>query len=1019
MDTPPQQPSNERTHHVFVTVHDYTGGIASDQTGRFPVTSNRGHAYLALFYIFDPNYIKSVPIRNRSKEELLRAYTEVYAWLTARGYRPLLHKLDNETSRDVEAFVAAEQVKIQYTPPDMHRTNPAERAVRTWKNHFTAGIAGLPPAFPIANWCRLTAQTDMTLNMLRPCRLNPLLSAHEAMDGSFSFDATPLAPLGTAVLIHLKPTRRLTWGYHAAKAWYLSHAANHYRCIRVIMHDTGAERVTDTFRFQHHAIPVPHITPTDRIIEAARRLADAIRGVQDAPSDELAAIASLRQLLLGEALPPDPHPPVPTATPTAEPTDDVQPIFMWDPLAVATPPARAASPASAPPAILPAVIPSDDEGVRRQLPVHPLLPPVAAQRGRWHQHVRPVHARPVTRGQLRERTAHMINCVIADAWSATPSLSPPSAPRKVGHAFALPHLASNVQHPAALAPHHFLGAVIDEDTGKMLEYRHLVQNESTRVVWERSFANEIGRLFQGIRHLKGTNTCFFIRKCQVPSDKRPTYGRIVCTVRPQKDEQHHTRLTVGGDRIDYPGNKSTPTADLTTVKLLLNSTISTPGAVFAGMDLANFYLNTPMPNPEYMRLRLDVIPNEIIVAYNLRDIVTPDGWVYIAIHKGMYGLPQAGILANQLLERRLSVKGYYQCQHTPGLWRHVWRSITFCLVVDDFGIKFTNKADFEHLKSALEEHYTVAIDYTGSLFCGIKLSWDYNRRTVSCTMPGYIDTALTKYQHATPVVPQHAPYQAAPIQYGAKVQRVAADTSAPLNPAEIKRVQDIVGTLLYYARAVDPTLLTALSAIAARQANGTRAVYDACHQLLDYVATHPNAGICYKACDMILAVHTDASYLSEMGGKSRAAGHFYLSNVNDEDFNNGAILTLSSIIKHVMSSASEAEMAALYYGCKVAAPLRTTLEELGHYQPKPTPVTTDNITALGLTMGTMTPKASKSMDQRFHWLKCRNAQRQFTYLWRKGILNRADYASKHHHPKHHQLVRPFYVFDSIAPLPSQ
>ncbi len=110
MDTPPQQPSNERTQHVFVTVNDFTGGIASDQTGRFPVTSNRGNAYLALFYIFDPNYIKSVPIRNRSKEELLRAYTEVYAWLTARGYRPLLHKLDNETSRDVEAFVTAEQV---------------------------------------------------------------------------------------------------------------------------------------------------------------------------------------------------------------------------------------------------------------------------------------------------------------------------------------------------------------------------------------------------------------------------------------------------------------------------------------------------------------------------------------------------------------------------------------------------------------------------------------------------------------------------------------------------------------------------------------------------------------------------------------------------------------------------------------------------------------------------------------------------------------------------------------------
>jgi hypothetical protein len=155
---------------------------------------------------------------------------------------------------------------------------------------------------------------------------------------------------------------------------------------------------------------------------------------------------------------------------------------------------------------------------------------------------------------------------------------------------------------------------------------------------------------------------------------------------------------------------------------------------------------------------------------------------------------------------------------------------------------------------------------------------------------------------------------------------------------------------------------------------------------------------------MILAVHTDASYLSKAGGKSHAAGHFYLTNQNNKNFNNKAILTLSAIIKHVMSSASKVELWALYYGCKMAAPLRTTLKELGHNQANPTSITTNNITVQGLTMGTMTAKASKSMDQRFHWLKCRDAQRQFKYLWQKGILNQADYASKHHAPKHHKQV---------------
>ena len=102
--------------------------------------------------------------------------------------------------------------------------------------------------------------------------------------------------------------------------------------------------------------------------------------------------------------------------------------------------------------------------------------------------------------------------------------------------------------------------------------------------------------------------CFFIKKFQVPTHKCATYGRICCSVCLQKEEIYHTRLTVGGNLIDFPGNMSTPTADLLTAKLLINSTISTPGTVFLGIDLANFYLNTPMADPEYMRLRLDIIP---------------------------------------------------------------------------------------------------------------------------------------------------------------------------------------------------------------------------------------------------------------------------------------------------------------------------------------------------------------------------------------------------------------------------
>jgi hypothetical protein len=197
--------------------HAINGATSSNQMGLFPITSNRGNTYVVVFCVFDTNYIRSVPIKNQPKEELLRAYHKAYEWLTLRSFKPLLHKMDNETSHKIENFIRSQQTHLQYTPLDIHHINLAERAIRTWKNRFLAGIAGLPKSFPIANWCCLTTQCDATLSMHHPCCQNPLLLAHEAREGSFSFAATPMAPLGTEVLVHMKPNRRSTWGYHAQK----------------------------------------------------------------------------------------------------------------------------------------------------------------------------------------------------------------------------------------------------------------------------------------------------------------------------------------------------------------------------------------------------------------------------------------------------------------------------------------------------------------------------------------------------------------------------------------------------------------------------------------------------------------------------------------------------------------------------------------------------------------------------------------------------------------------------------
>ncbi|KAL7476830.1 hypothetical protein ACHAW6_002665 [Cyclotella cf. meneghiniana] len=384
----------------------------------------------------------------------------------------------------------------------------------------------------------------------------------------------------------------------------------------------------------------------------------------------------------------------------------------------------------------------------------------------------------------------------------------------------------------------------------------------------------------------------------------------------------------------------------------------------------------------------------------------------------MYGLPQAGLLANKLLASRLDTHGYYQCQFTPGLWHHKWCPITFSLVVDDFGIKAVGITHAKHLAAVLQKYYTVSIDWTGELFCGISLNWDYRKKTIDLLMPGYMDKTLKCFQHTPPSQPQHAPYKSAPLQFGTSHQIPLTDTTAALTPAQIKHIQQVVGTLLYYSCAVDPTLAVALSTIAARQTHGTEAVLEACKQLLDYVAMHPNATIRYCASDMILALDTDASYLSEHEGKSRAAAYIYLTRQNEPDFHNGTVLVLSGIIKHVMASASESELTALFYRCKEAIPC-TALEEMGHPQLGPTPVTTDNSTVLGLTLKTMIPNASKAMDMRFQWLKCWRAQKLFRFLWVNSQLNCTDYPSKHHPPAHHIKVRSQYVDYAIPTMPSR
>jgi hypothetical protein len=197
---------------------------------------------------------------------------------------------------------------------------------------------------------------------------------------------------------------------------------------------------------------------------------------------------------------------------------------------------------------------------------------------------------------------------------------------------------------------HTAHTVIDATTGETFEHAQLIRGANSDE-WLYSTANEFGRLTKGILpHMpSGTETMAYIRHDALPTGRKATYARFVATEWPHKTEKKRVRLTVGVNLIHYPDKVSTPSADLTTVNILLNSVISTPRARFATFDLKDFYLGTPMLQKEYMRIAITSIPQSIIDQYHLLDLVH-NGFVLVAISRGMYGLPQAGILAyNQLV----------------------------------------------------------------------------------------------------------------------------------------------------------------------------------------------------------------------------------------------------------------------------------------------------------------------------------------------------------------------------------
>jgi hypothetical protein len=340
--------------------------------------------------------------------------------------------------------------------------------------------------------------------------------------------------------------------------------------------------------------------------------------------------------------------------------------------------------------------------------------------------------------------------------------------------------------------------VLNFDTGKLLKYCQFLRDPKHKDIWTKAGANEFGRLAQGVGgRIDGTNTIFFVHKHEIPQDrlKDITYIKFVASVRTEKYDPHRIRATLGGNLIYHPDNVGTPTADLLLIQVFLNSVISSDGAKFATAVLFNFYVMTPLKQPEYGRVKMTDIPDKIINENKLHEKAT-DVWIHFKVVQGMYGLPQAGSNSHDELKERLNKEGYFKSPLVPALWKHKTRPTQFVLVVDDFGIKYFTKDDLDHLANTLKKYYGVKIDPDGKELLKIELDLDYTNKKVHLSMKPYLDKSLQQFDNVVPTKCQHSPYPHVEPKYGAKQQFAEYDKSEPIGNEEKRRIQKITGKFL-------------------------------------------------------------------------------------------------------------------------------------------------------------------------------------------------------------------------------
>eukprot|EP00804_Cyclotella_cryptica_P011139 CCRYP_020834-RA/>CCRYP_020834-RA protein AED:0.37 eAED:0.22 QI:0/0/0/0.66/1/1/3/0/880 len=256
----------------------HSGTMYTDATGTLPAVSLEGNQYYFIAYAYNPNYIFAIPIPNLRDETIIKAFDKVFQDLKSKGFKPMFNVTDNQAATPIKNCLRNENTTWQFVEPNNHRVNAAERAIQTYKNHFICGLCTTDSDWPLQLWDSLTEQALITLNLLRTSRIDPSKSAFQQIYGhKYDWNAHPLAPPGTKVIVYESPQGRASWGPRGLDAWYCGPAFNHYRNSKFYVPSTKAYRTSGSFDlFPQHCI-LPTFTRKQHMQEVYAELFESIQ----------------------------------------------------------------------------------------------------------------------------------------------------------------------------------------------------------------------------------------------------------------------------------------------------------------------------------------------------------------------------------------------------------------------------------------------------------------------------------------------------------------------------------------------------------------------------------------------------------------------------------------------------------------------------------------------------------------------------------------------------------------------